>query len=191
MNRFRAVVLGTSAGGQEVLHSILSGLSADFPAPILVVQHRGPDSGEYLVRNLDAGMALSVKEADEKEIARPGVVYLAPANYHLLVETDGSLSLSVEARVRFSRPSIDVLLETAADAWGSALVAGILTGANRDGGRGLRRVADRGGTAFVQDPDSAESPEMPRAARLAVPEARLLPPERIAPFLTQLFQEKA
>ncbi|MFP4029976.1 MAG: chemotaxis protein CheB [Desulfococcaceae bacterium] len=191
MNRFRAVALGASAGGREVLHAILSGLSADFPAPILVVQHRGPDSGEYLARNLDAGGPLRVKEADEKEMARPGVVYLAPANYHLLAERDGALSLSVEARIHFSRPSIDVLLETAADAWGPALAAGILTGANRDGARGLRRVADRGGTAFVQDPDSAESPEMPRAARLAVPEAHVLPPEGIAPFLTQLFQEKA
>lgn len=188
MSRFRAVALGASAGGLDALAAILSGLPAGFPAPVLVVQHRSPDSAGYLVRDLDRCVALQVKEADEKEAARPGVVYVAPANYHLLAEADGTLSLSVEARVQFSRPSIDVLLESAADAWGPALAAGVLTGANRDGARGLRRVAGRGGAVFVQDPDSAESPEMPRAALAATPEARVLALDRIAPFLVELFE---
>jgi two-component system chemotaxis response regulator CheB len=181
------LALGASAGGRDALAAVLSGLPADFPAPVLVVQHRSPDSAGYLVRDLDQNAALRVKEADEKETARPGVVYVAPANYHLLAEADGSLSLSVEARVQFSRPSIDVLLETAAGAYGPALAAGILTGANRDGAQGLRRVTEKGGTVFVQDPEIAESPEMPRAALAANPEARVLALEQIAPFLVALF----
>lgn len=189
MNRYRAGVLGASAGGQAALRRILGALGADFPAPLLVVQHRGPQGGEFLIRDLDEATALSVQEAEEKEPVRPGVVYVAPANYHLLVETDGHLSLSVGERVQFARPSIDVLFEAAADAWGPRLVGAVLTGANRDGSAGLRRVADRGGFALVQDPAEAESAAMPRAALAAVPEARVLPLMAIGPFLSLLFQE--
>lgn len=189
MTRYRAGVLGASAGGQAALRRVLGALPADFPAPLLVVQHRAPQGGEYMIRDLDEAAALAVKEADEKEPVRPGVVYVAPANYHLLVEADGRLSLSVGPRVRFARPSIDVLFESAADAWGPRLVAAVLTGANRDGGAGLRRVADRGGVSLVQDPAAAESAAMPRAALAAVPESRVLPLRAIGPFLSQLFQE--
>lgn len=189
MNGYWAGVLGASAGGQAALRRILGALPPDFPAPLLVVQHRGPRGGKFLIRDLDEATALSVKEADEKEPVRPGVVYVAPANYHLLVETDGYLSLSVGERVQFARPSIDVLFEAAADAWGPRLVGGVLTGANRDGSAGLRRVADRGGFALVQDPDKAESAAMPRAALAAVPEARVLPLMAIGPFFSLLFQE--
>ena len=191
MSRFEAVVLGTSAGGQEALRTVFSALPEDFPAPLLVVQHRSPRSEGYMIRHLDEAGPLRVGEADEKERPRAGRIYLAPANYHLLVEPDGSLALSVEARVHFSRPSIDVLFETAADAWGPKLAGGILTGANADGAAGLRRVADRGGFAFVQDPAAAESPEMPRAALAAVPGARVLPLDRIGPFLSRFLQEMA
>lgn len=191
MSRFEVVVLGSSAGGQEALGRILSALPADFPAALLAVQHRGPQSEGYFVRYLDGCGPLPVAEAEEKERPRPGRVYVAPPNYHLLVEPGGSLSLSVEERVRFSRPSIDVLFETAADAWGPRLAGCVLTGANRDGAAGLRRVADRGGLAIVQAPDDAESPEMPRAALAETPGARVLPLAEIAPFLSRILLETA
>lgn len=161
---YRAVVVGASAGGLEALETVLGALDADFALPIAVVQHLAPNSEGYLAAHLNDRCAIRVKEADEKEALAPGTAYFAPPNYHLLVEEDGTLSLSVEERVCFSRPSVDVLFETAADAFGPDLVGVVLTGGNEDGGKGLRAVADAGGLAIVQDPDTAAAPEMPKAA---------------------------
>jgi two-component system chemotaxis response regulator CheB len=132
---------------------------------------------------------VQVKEAEEKETAVPGTVYVAPANYHLLLEDDRTFSLTLESRVRFARPSIDVLFESAADVYGSRLIGIILTGANDDGSRGLAAIKKRGGLAVVQDPTGAEVDTMPRAALRAAEVDFVLPLVAIGPFLANLYKE--
>jgi two-component system chemotaxis response regulator CheB len=129
---------------------------------------------------------VEVKEAEDKEPARPGVVYFAPSDYHLLIEADGSLSLSSDEPVNHSRPSIDVLFETSADAYGSALVGVILTGANHDGARGLRAVVEAGGVGVVEHPGGAYAPTMPAAALAACPSARTMKLDAVASYLSNL-----
>jgi two-component system chemotaxis response regulator CheB len=153
--------------------------------PVVVIQHRGRDSQALLADLLQDRTRLLVSEPDDKEPLLPGHVYVAPADYHLLVD-DGYLTLEMDAPVRHSRPSIDVTFTSAAATFGRRAIGVVLTGANADGARGLRSIADNGGTAIVQDPESAEMPVMPRAARLAVPEAKVLPLDRIAPHLRAL-----
>lgn len=164
MKKIKAVVIGSSAGGMDALTEILSRLPAEFPVPILAVQHLSPVSENYLVKHLDSICSLRIKEADEKEQIRKGTAYFAPPNYHLLVEEDSSLSLSVEPRVNYSRPSIDVLFESAAIAFGSHLIGVILTGANNDGSKGLMKIKEAGGIAIVQSPATAYVDSMPIAA---------------------------
>jgi two-component system chemotaxis response regulator CheB len=161
---FRAVVVGVSAGGMAALSTWLPALPKDFPLPVLVVQHRLSGSDDYLARSLDRICAVRVKEAEEKEKIQPGCVYLAPADYHLLVERDETLSLSIDDKENYSRPSIDVLFESAAYAWSERVIGIILTGANSDGANGLALIKQRGGPAIVQDPQTAEHDTMPRAA---------------------------
>jgi two-component system chemotaxis response regulator CheB len=176
------VVIGASWGGLEAVGRLLEGLPPEPGFAIAVVQHRRADSLEGLVRALQARTALPVSEAEDKEPIEPGHVYLAPPDYHLLVEP-GSFALSTEGRVRFSRPSIDVLFESAADAYGSDAVGVILTGAGDDGAAGLASIKERGGTAIVQDPATAERAELPAAALAAVEADAVLPLEEIAAFL--------
>lgn len=164
---YRAVVVGVSSGGVQALSQLLGALPAEFPLPILIVQHIGADAGDGLARLLDLHCRLRVKEADEQDQPAPGTVYLAPANYHLLVESDGRLALSADAPVSYARPSVDVLFESAAEVFGPALIGVVLTGANHDGSRGLARIRQRGGLALVQDPAEAEAPQMPNAALAA------------------------
>ena len=178
------VVIGTSAGGLDAVCRLLRLLPADLRLSILVVQHRSPDS-EALCDVLQDCSALPVHDVIDKEPITPGNVYLAPPDYHVLVEED-HFSLTVDEPVAYSRPSIDVSLESAADAWGPRLVGVVLTGANRDGARGLRRVRDAGGLALVQTPATAEVDIMPAAAVAAVPEAELLTLEELAARLIQL-----
>lgn len=185
---YRAVVIGVSAGGMEALREILGRLPADFPLPLLVVQHMGGESDDFLARWLDQRCAIRVKEAEDKEVLAACTAYLAPANYHLLVEDDGSLALSLEGWVNFSRPSIDLLFESAADVYGSALIAVVLTGANSDGSRGLVAVKRRGGLVVVQDPAGAEFATMPRAAIQAAKVDFVLPLPAIGRFLANLFE---
>jgi two-component system chemotaxis response regulator CheB len=163
-NDYQAVVIGGSSGGLEALQEVLAPLPPGFGLPIIVVLHREPTSRELLAHLLARHCRLAVKEVDEKEPIQPGVVYIAPANYHLLVELDRTLSLSVDPRVCYARPSIDVLFETAADAYRSSLVGILLTGANRDGTDGLRRIKTWGGLTAVQDPTSAKAAVMPHSA---------------------------
>jgi two-component system chemotaxis response regulator CheB len=140
-----------------------------------------PHSDNYMVRMLNELSTITVKEADEKEPVLPGVAYVAPPDYHLLVEQDFTLSLSVEEKVNYSRPSIDVLFETAADAYGPHLMGVVLTGANADGSNGLAYIKQKGGYAVVQKPEDAESPAMPRAAiEKASPDLVLSLPEIIS-----------
>ncbi|WP_395397367.1 chemotaxis protein CheB [Novosphingobium sp. BL-8A] len=173
-NPVEAVVIGASAGAVQALLEILPALPETYPLPILIVVHIPPDRASALPDLFAARCRLPVKEAEDKEIALPGVVYFAPADYHLLVESGGSLALSVDDPVNYSRPAIDVLFESAADAFGAALAGIVLTGANHDGAAGLKAIAEAGGLAIVEDPASAASAAMPAAARSACPTALVL-----------------
>ena len=158
------VVIGCSWGGLGALSCILGPLPKNYEVPIVAAQHRSPQSVPgQMIRTLEARISLPVQEVEDKETIEPGRVYLAPADYHLLIEP-GSFALSVDEKVQYSRPSIDVLFETAADAYRDRLLAVLLTGANADGAAGFAQVKRRGGTTIAQDPSTAERPEMPQAA---------------------------
>ena len=181
--RPEAVVIGVSAGGLKALSAILPTLPAHYPLPVMVVIHL-PPSGKSLVAELFAEKcALTVVEAEDKEELRAGTVYFAPPDYHMLVEQDRTLSLSSEEPVQFSRPSIDVLFESAADAYGPALVGIILTGANNDGAHGLKVIAEAGGIVLVQSPEHAFASAMPEAALEATPHAQPMELGEISAYL--------
>ncbi len=163
-NEFKAVVIGVSAGGLKALPVILGGLPAYFPLPVVIVQHRMASSDNYIIRYLGDRCSLTVKEAEEKEKMSAGNVYLAPAGYHLLIEKNTTFSLSLDDLVSFSRPSIDVLFESAAAAFGPKLIGVILTGANTDGKAGIHCIKSCGGMTIAQDPETAEVSIMPLAA---------------------------
>lgn len=182
-NHYEAIVLGTSAGGLHALSTIIPELPEFYSLPVMVVQHLREDSDGFLVDHLNRHSAMLVKEADDKEKIQAGTMYLAPPGYHLLIEEDRSLSLSVDPRVNFSRPSIDVLFNSAADVYQSKLIGIILTGANTDGSQGLRRIKERGGLVIAQDPSSAEVDCMPQEAINATQVDQVLPLQSIGPFL--------
>ena len=182
---FDIVVIGTSMGGLSALQVVLSGLSSDFPIAVAVVQHRHKESGTILSQFLQQQITLPLKEAEDKDLLRPGQIYLAPSDYHLLVEP-GYFSLSTDEPVSYARPSIDVLFESAADMYGERTIGVILTGANHDGARGLACIKAAGGRAIVQDPSSAENKVMPEAAIAATTVDRILPLSEIAPYLMHL-----
>ncbi|MFM0415528.1 chemotaxis protein CheB [Paraburkholderia aromaticivorans] len=161
---YELVVIGASAGGIEVLNVLLGALPVDFAAAVMIVTHLPPDSPSYLVGAFAHRCALPVLEPDAGERIMAGRVHIAPPGYHMLVEVDRTVALSTDAAVRFSRPSIDVLFESAAAVYGERLLAILLSGANDDGAQGLKRVRALGGATWVQAPDTAGSPEMPRAA---------------------------
>jgi two-component system chemotaxis response regulator CheB len=166
MTRCQLVIVGASWGGLQAVSQILRGLPGDFPVPVLVVLHRSEDAGDGLAPLLDRVGALPVREAEDKQPLDERGVFVAPAGYHVLVEAD-HLALSTDAQVAYSRPSIDVALETAADALGPGVVGVVLTGNNEDGAAGLAEIRRRGGVAVVQDPATAERPTMPAAAMVA------------------------
>lgn len=158
------VVIGGSAGAIQALPLILTQLPASFSLPIVIVLHRLEGSGSYLHQYFKQHCILPVVEVEDKQPLLPGQVYIAPAGYHLLVENEGYFSLSIDPRVNYCRPSIDVLLESAADSYGNRLVGIILTGANTDGSKGLKKVKEAGGLTIVQRPMTAAVDIMPRAA---------------------------
>jgi two-component system chemotaxis response regulator CheB len=158
------------------LGAILPALPAAFALPVAIVLHLLPGRPSQLASVLALHSKLPVRETDDKQPFTPGTIYVAPPNYHLLLEKTGCLSLSVEDPVLFSRPSIDVLFESAAEAYGPATVGVLLSGANEDGARGLRRIADGGGLTVVQDPATASARAMPEAAM------RLLEPDHVLPL---------
>jgi two-component system chemotaxis response regulator CheB len=160
---FKLVVIGASLGGLKALATLLGQLPADFPLPVAIVQHRTRETGDTLRTVLQFETSLRLVEPDDKAEIAPGRVYLAPPNYHLLVE-QGYFALSTDPPVEFSRPSVDVLFESAAYTCGPKLLGVILTGANRDGARGACSIKERGGYLIVQDPQTAECPIMPEAA---------------------------
>jgi two-component system chemotaxis response regulator CheB len=182
---YRVVVVGTSWGGLQALRCIAVALPAGFPLPVVAVQHRHRDSDILLQQLLQDRSAIPVSEVEDKEPMRAGQLYIAPPDYHLLIE-EGHFALSTDPPVRFSRPSIDVAFATAASSYGAGVIGVVLTGANADGSEGLRRIVHRGGRAIVQDPAEAASGIMPAAAVSAVPEAEVLPIEKIGPRLIEL-----
>ncbi len=181
-----AVVIGTSAGGVEALSRLLAVLPASFSWPVLVVIHLDKNRQSQLARALNHRCSLPVKEADNMEPIIPGTVYLAPPNYHLLVDDTLHLALAVDDPVSFSRPSVDVLFESAADVFRENLIGVILTGANADGARGLAAVKAMGGTTIVQTPATASFRGMPEAALATGGADHVLPLAEIAPLLIRL-----
>jgi len=179
------IVIGSSWGGMTALVRVVAGLPPDLPAPIVVAQHRR-DAPSMLARLLARQTGWTVRDAEDKERMAPSTVYLAPAGYHLLVERAGHLALSTEGPVRFARPSIDVLFESAAAAYREETVGVVLTGTNDDGAAGLAAIVARGGQAVVQDPASAERPAMPLAALATGVTASVLPLDAIGPFIGEL-----
>jgi two-component system chemotaxis response regulator CheB len=157
------IVMGASWGGLEAIQQVLRDLPPDFSVPIAIAQHRAAESRSGVAPLLARRTAHDVVDAGDKDPIEPGRVYIAPADYHLLVE-HGSLALSIDDYVQHSRPSIDVLFESAADVYGERLVAVILTGMNEDGAHGIARVHQRGGCTIAQDPATAARPSMPQAA---------------------------
>ena len=185
MKQVDLIVIGCSLGGMHALQAIFVSLPKDFCVPIAIVQHRHKTSNENLPGFFRRTTSMRVVDVEDQQWIKPGFVYLAPANYHLLVER-GAFSLSVDDTVGHSRPSIDVLFETAADAYRETLVGVVLTGANADGARGVHQIKRRGGFVIAQDPLTAEAPAMPQAAVNTGRVDRILPLEGIGPFLAEL-----
>ena len=178
-----AIVIGASVGAIDVLLRILPTLPASFPFAVLVVVHLPRNKESLLPLIFSERCKMAVKEAEDKELLQSGVIYFAPSDYHLLVNPDFTLSLSSDELVHFSRPSVDVLFESAATAFQESLIGVILTGANEDGASGLAEVASAGGRTIVQSPSTAEGQTMPLSAIAATPSALVLKPDEIASLL--------
>lgn len=183
----KAVAIGCSFGGLYALMELLGALTTDFPAPIVVVQHRSSDERDEhrLAHVLSRYSALPVKDADHGEAIEPAQVYLAPSDYHLMVDA-GHFELTVDDLVMFSRPAIDVLFESAARAYGPEVVGVLLTGYGHDGTAGMRAIHDAGGVTIAEDPETALQPAMPRSAIQAGVASEVLSLDAIAPRLLQL-----
>jgi two-component system chemotaxis response regulator CheB len=184
--QYEAVVIGVSAGGLGALSVILKALPGNYPLPLIVIQHRAKEERTLLEEILQAKCHISIRQADEKEKIEGGRVYIAPPDYHLLIERDRSFSLTCDEPVNFSRPSIDLSFETASEVYGDKLVGVILTGANSDGAAGIRAVKERGGLTIAQDPASSLFPDMPRAAIDTGSVQRVLTATEIKNFLLDL-----
>lgn len=186
--RYAVVAVASSAGGITALGVLLGGLPVGFPVPVLVVQHLDPRHETVIAHVLGRSAKLPVKLAEAGELARPGTVYVAPPNRHLLVGAAGLLALSDGELVHFVRPSADLLFKSVAGTYGKRAVACVLSGTGKDGATGVAAVGARGGTVIVQDPASAEFPGMPQAA-VATGAARfVLPMDEIAPVLRGLVE---
>ncbi len=161
---FKIVVIGVSAGGTDALCKILGTLPASFPLPVVIVQHLHPDQNGYMIEHLNKIWRMNVEEAIDKTVIKKANIYFAPSDYHLLIEDENTFALSLDEKVCYSRPSIDVLFKSAADVYGEAILAIILTGANSDGTEGIKYIKKKGGMTIAQDPEDAYSPIMPQSA---------------------------
>jgi len=179
------VVIGTSLGGFQALQIVLRDLPKDFPFPIAVIQHRSSEDSEMFAPLLATHVHLPVVEIEDKQPINAGQIFIGPPNYHVLID-DRHFALSTDAPVLHARPSIDVLFESAAEAFGEGVVGVLMTGMSRDGTSGLKRIRECGGCAVVQDPVTAEGRVMPEAAIESEVADRILPLEGIAPFLMEL-----
>jgi len=184
--KYKIIVIGASAGGREAFLKVLSPLPEDFPIPIVVVQHVHPTQNMFFIEDMNNQCRLAVKQAEEKEAIQRGKIYFAPPDYHLLIEEDKTFSLSFDEKVNYARPSIDVLFESAADAYASEIIGIILTGANFDGANGLKLIKNSGGLAIVQNPEEAESPTMPKGAINMTKVDHILTLKEIEEFLKKL-----
>ncbi|RRV05382.1 chemotaxis protein CheB [Pseudomonas sp. v388] len=184
--RVEAIVVGASAGGVEALLKIFSAIRIGFRLPIITVLHLPDDHRSQLAHVFGSRLRMPVKEGNDKESIEPGTLYFAPAGYHLSVENDRSFSLSQEDRVFYSRPSIDILFASAADAYGPALAGVLLTGANNDGAQGLAQIKTYGGFTVIQDPTQAQARTMPEAALALHSPDYLLPLNDIGQLLVEL-----
>ncbi|HEX4449346.1 MAG TPA: chemotaxis protein CheB [Kofleriaceae bacterium] len=188
----RVIVIGGSAGALDTLLAILPALPARFAIPVVVVVHLAPNSASLVPALLERATSLHVVEIEDKQPLMRATIHVAPPNYHVLLERDGTLALSIDELVHFSRPSIDVVFESAARAFGGDVVAVLLSGANEDGASGLRRIVEAGGLAFVQDPSTAHHAIMPAAGIAELRgRGRILVPGRIAECLTGLVGDYA
>jgi two-component system chemotaxis response regulator CheB len=188
---YELVVVGASWGGLNAIGSVLDGLGEACGAPVVVVQHRMAPNAELLSPLLQRRSQLPVRDVEDKDALTPGVVHVAPPDYHTLVEADGTLALSTDELINYARPSIDVLFRSAADAYRERCIGVVLTGANDDGAEGLARIKELGGVAIVQEPETAERREMPAAAIAATHADVVLPLEEIGLFLRGLLLEPA
>lgn len=189
MADYRLIVIGCSWGGFSGLRHIFQAFPRNFPIPIVVVQHRLAQGGDGLDASMQSSSDLPISDVMDKEPLLGGAIYLAPADYHTIIEGK-FLALSTDDVVQYARPSVDVLFESAAESYGASLIAVILTGANEDGAEGLHRVKELGGYTIVQDPKTAIRREMPAAALAKVRPDRVLPLEEIGPFLVELCMSK-
>jgi len=180
------VVVGTSWGGLSALRELIAGLPKEFGLPLVVVQHRHKQSDHLLPALLQDGTSLCVAEVEDKAPIAGGNVYVAPADYHLLVEKTGQLSLDYSEKIHYCRPAIDVTFETAADSFGKTLACLLLSGANADGALGLKRAVIAGALALVQDPATAHMSYMPEAGVAAVKKATILTTKEMAAFINNL-----
>ena len=180
------LIIGGSAGSLAVIMSILSHLGPKQDLSVIIVVHRKSDQDSILAEVIQSKTGWKTVEADEKEEIKPGIAYLAPANYHLLIERDRSFALDDSEKVNFSRPSIDVSFESAADVFGSELIAVLLSGASADGVQGLIRVKESGGISIVQSPESAEISYMPEQAINHAPIDFILHADEIGRKVTEL-----
>lgn len=186
MRKFRVIVIGCSAGGLQAMMQIVPELPKEFPIPIILVQHRAKEPKDLLEEVLQHKTKLNVKQADEKEKILPGYLYIAPPDYHLLIEQDETFSLSSDEPVQYSRPSIDVLFESAASVYGAGLLGIILTGANQDGTYGLKAIKSKNGYTISQNPKEAAFQLMPESAIASNAVDQVLKLQEIKQFLINL-----
>jgi len=174
---FKAVAIGASAGGVETLHQVLSQLPVTFPYSVFLVQHRKDHGRNYLCQTLQRVCSIPVVEAEDKMPINAGHLYVAPPDYHLLVESPFALALSLDAAIHYCRPAIDLLYISAAEAFGNRLIGAIFSGMGCDGAVGLRKIHQLGGRCMIQSPRTTEYPSMPQAALKAVPDASTFAPD--------------
>jgi len=186
-NPIKMILIGGSAGSLQVILRLLPDLQLQLPVTIVLILHRKPASDETLTDLLSSRTAWAVSEAEDKETILPNHIYIAPADYHLLVESDHTLSLDVSEKVNYSRPSIDITFESAAEVYGPALLAILLSGANADGLEGMKNIKAAGGTCVVQDPESAEVSYMPLQAIGHVAIDKILHADEMAAYINGLF----
>lgn len=182
----RLLIIGGSAGSLEVLLEILPKIKRGFCLPMIIILHRKSDNDFLLQQLLSTKTYLKVKEAEEKEVIEPETIYIAPADYHLLIERDHSFSLDYSEKVNHSRPSIDVTFQSAADVYEKDLMCILLSGANSDGSKGLKYLREKGGTAIAQQPANALVPYMPQQAILSKAVDLVLDNQEIASYLNSL-----
>jgi len=188
MNRapIKAVVIGGSAGALQALFAILRDLPENYALPILITVHLPPERKSIFAEILQSKCQITVREAQDKESVSIGTAYIAPPDYHLLVEKEGTLALSSDEPVLHSRPAIDVLFESAADAYGPSVVGIVLSGANADGAKGLKSIENAGGVTIVEDPGTAYASAMPQAALDTCSEAFVFSLDQLAVYLKNL-----